>query len=104
MNKTTLLNMGVKEDKIKEFQAAYWADVHKSAHKEAKEMADKDRHTASELVYAIKSILRLLDKDSLKIVLAVAMDQFFEECEGLEEPGASEPVGGVSYVDDGGVK
>lgn len=102
MNKTTLLDMGVKEDRIKEFQAAYWADIRKAAQKEAKEMIEKDRHTAGELVSAIRSILRLLNKDSLKVVLAVAMKQVFEKCE--ESMDAQDQEESVSYVDDGGVK
>lgn len=62
MRKSDILAFGVPEERIKEFQAAYWADLHKVAQRLSNVSADQRQDTeARALLEAITAMLRLID-------------------------------------------
>lgn len=71
MRKSDILAFGVPEDRIKEFQAAYWADLHKVAQRLSAANTDQHQDTeARALLEAITAMLKLIDDpERLRMIL-----------------------------------
>lgn len=79
MNKQELMEFGIQESKLKEFQRRY----HEDAKRMARDMVRKEAHTDSRKVrYALSAIVELLEGDALRRVLEVANTEYYKQ--GLE--------------------
>lgn len=72
MRKSDILAFGVPEERIKEFQAAYWADLHKVAQRLSAANTDRRQDTeARALLEAITAMLKLIDDpERLRMILS----------------------------------
>lgn len=88
MKKTDFISFGVPENRVKEFQKAYWADVRQSA----RNIAVKERCTkAEDLKAAILSMIQLMpDTDKLERILYVINRQYYYMCLEASEMKAPE--------------
>lgn len=73
MKRSDVLALGVPEEKLKEFQARYWEDVHKCAEKRAGVNAvdQKGADETSSLLEAITAMVKLMpDPVRLRMILS----------------------------------
>lgn len=80
MNKAELMEYGIPENKLKDFQRRY----HEDAKRMARDMIRKESQTDSRKVrYALSAIVELLEGDALRRVLEVANTEYYKQ--GLED-------------------
>lgn len=80
MNKAELMEFGISEEKIKEFQRRY----HEDAKRTARDMIRKESQQDSRKVrYALSAIVELLEGDSLRRLLEYANTEYYKQ--GLEK-------------------
>ncbi|MBQ7785911.1 MAG: hypothetical protein IJ381_07175 [Clostridia bacterium] len=72
MRKSDILAFGVPEERIKEFQAAYWADLHKVSRRLSAANTNQHQDTeARALLEAITAMLKLIDDpERLRMILS----------------------------------
>ena len=72
MKREQIIAFGVPEERIREFQAAYWADLHKCAQRMAAENTDQQTaDKARSLLEAITAMVKLMpDPVRLRMILS----------------------------------
>lgn len=87
MKREQIIAFGVPEERIREFQAAYWADLHKCAQRMAAD--NTDQQTADEarsLLEAITAMVKLMpDPERLKLVLNNVNRHYAQYTQGQRE-------------------
>lgn len=97
MNKAELMEYGIPEEKIKEFQQRY----HEDAKKKARDMIRKESQTDSRKVrYALSAIVELLEGDSLRRLLEFANTEYYKQ--GLADKAYNDMVLSPAPVDQKG--
>lgn len=78
MKKAVLMEYGIPEEKIREFNEAYWKDVHKHAERLVEEGKGQDAASSAPAVReAITAMLRLIpDPERLYLILAHVNRQY----------------------------